>query len=116
MITDQTDIRATLEVLERQKAILPFRSDKAACTAPDVMIHVFAKNVGETYRLLEEELARLPKRALAGCDCMVMGPTTMGELSRIDRLLPRTDRFRRGVGASAIYSGGVEVFLFCQYQ
>lgn len=117
MITDRTDILATLDVLERLDSFVPLRNLSEVCPAPDVMIHIYSSDVEDAIRRFGEEIGRLPERKISGIVCMYMGKLmTMKQLGRMDRLLPRAERFRRSINFDSIYGNGVEVFLICQYK
>lgn len=112
--TDKELIGRAVAQIAGEDALIPLREEDfaAACPAPAWAVHVGGVGAGDVLERLGRELAEAGAGEPEGLVAYVRTASmTLAELARIDALLPRARRFRKGI-AFLPDGAGTDVWVF----
>ena len=114
MITDTLQIEEAVSQIIKDNSCLPLRLEDFldTCPHPAWAIHVCAQSIDELLEQLQREFAQTDAEDLDSIILYIRTASlTLADLSRIERLLPRTPHFKKGLGYNPAVPG-IDFWLF----
>lgn len=116
MITDQEQISIAISaILRKSDAALPISEDDfiRVCPDPEWAVCIIERSVGKACAMLKKEFSEDRVGNAKGIVLFIQSVIlTMGDLNRIDGLLPSVDRFVRGLDFHRPSGGELEIWVF----
>ena len=114
MTTDKEQIMKAIAQIAAEEAFIPLREEHftEVCPNPAWAAHVSGRSAGEAVGRLGRELAQAGPGEPGGLIAYIRTDSmTLADLSRIDGMLPRAPRFRRGL-ALLPDGSGTDIWIF----